>query len=338
MGDKMKLSRISLFFFVFNYFYLFFRLYLFPFFFNQYKSIAYIYFIILIILLIILILIIPKKLFTLNNFYSNTKFKYLYYLYVLIRIGISIYLCSLLLSETFFINNNIILLSLGLFVGIIILSKSNNKDIIDISTFFYILIFIITLFSLLDITNLDYSLLKSKLYYEFNIAQILIIIPIIIDIIVLITTNNHNIQLSKLNIIIPLVLSVILVVFEYYVLILSSGENLFLNYSYVGFISLSIQKLSILVGNLSFLYILTIIISIIFKTSYLLSSFRINKINNKIIIFESIIMAITFLFFYFLKIQIIEGLKFQIYYLIFGSLYLIFIIKEQINVRRHNKK
>lgn len=340
MGDKMKLSKVSLFFFVFNYFYLYFRMYLFPFLFNNYNSISYIYFMSIIIFIIILILLLPKKLFNLNlnKIFLKSKFKYIYYPYTLIRIGISLYLTSLLLKETFFLNNNLLLLVIGLFIGIIVLSLSSNKDIIDISTFFYILIFVVTIFSLLDIANLDFSLLKSNVTFDLEHKFILLIFPIMIDIIILISTNNSHISFTKLNIIIPLILSVILVLFEYYILLLASGKYLFLNYIYVGFVSLSIQKLSILVGNLSFLYILTIIISLSFKASYLLSNFRIKK-SYKIILFEILTIFLIFFVFYILKISILDGLSFQLFYLIIGLIYLFFILKEYItNVKRLNKK
>lgn len=330
-----KISRVSLFFFIFNYYYLFLRIFLFPYLYKEYGVSAYMIILLIILVTIIFLLIIPKRIYKMNtgNKVQKSVFKYIYNILILIRVGVTIYVTSLILHDNFFTGNNNILLAFGLVIGIICVSKLLNHEIIDISTFFYMFGLLVTLLSFFDIIELDFSLLKSSNLKMPDISFYYILFSYLADLVILVVTNEEKKDFNKINLIIPIVFSFILVFIEYYLLILVCGDTLFKDYISIGFLSLSIQKVSVLVGNVSFLYMYLIIISTVFKESYLLSSFRIN--NKRLFsILEGICLFGIIIILNQLQVSLNVGLKILMYILLGGYIIVPWFIKEIVNARK----
>lgn len=273
MGDMMKLSRVSLFFFILIFNYLSLRVIVFPFMFNNYTTSGALYIIVFLFSVVPFFAFLPKRILNNNYFisYQRSKIKYLYNSILFIRIVFGIVISAFVLNKIFFVDYSIFWLLGGFFLVLFIISTLKPHEIIQIGTLFSILTTFIYIFYVYNYINLDFQLLFDNLSFNFDFMLFIIPYCIIFDNLSLLLVLGKNATIKKSTIVGALTLAILFFLFEYLNLSLISGDTLFLNNPMVGFIALSIEPVSRYNGNFDYIYILMIGVCSIFKFSYFFS-------------------------------------------------------------------
>ena len=158
------------------------------------------------------------------------------------------------------------------------------------------------------------------------------------DNLLVLLTDKTNMKFNKSTIILPLITQFIFMMFEIYQMLLSAGDKLFLDYEFIGFISLSFQTTSNYIGNLNFVYLYILTMATIINTSFSFSiikeSYNLKK-NIIVDIFLLIIMISSMLLINNLDFSFIVNIL--LYVSSFGIILFIWLIKEIYNVRKTKK-
>jgi hypothetical protein len=298
---------------------------------------SYLYIGIIILILGLLFIFIPKYLYktNINAKYNNSKFKYIYNIILLIKTILSIYIGAFLIQRIDYDMSSIYYFVIGIVIAIILISKMKSNDIIELSTWFVIMAIFIYMLAFLHMVDIDFSGLKSFVLKLPNISLYLMIISIFTDNLLILLTDKSRLKFNKSTLILPIVTQFIYMMFELYQMLLSAGDKLFLDYEFIGFVSLSFQKTSNYIGNLDFVYLFIITMATIINCSFNVSLIR-NSYEFKknilgdiflLIIFVGSIIAINKLSFSF----IVNSL---LYVSSLGILLLIWLLKEVYHARK----
>lgn len=269
-----KLSKVSFFLFVSTYNYLWFRIIVFNTFYNQVGNMGLFYTVLLAIGVLAFFAILPKKL--LNKDYSEgfqkSYFKFFYAAILFLESIFSIAFCTYLLAKVFIPEANFIALLGGIVLAIAILSKVGPKDVMEISTLFNFLGYLLLLLCFLFLPNLDFTNLLP--FKSINWWMVLFFFATIVCDNMTLLIHKKEIRFNKLNYIMGIFLSIVLLGVEYFILVCIAGTEYFKNINWVGFVCFSIAPVSKYIGSFDFAYIYYILVSCIFKYAYNISLIR----------------------------------------------------------------
>lgn len=334
-----KLSKVSFFLFVSIYSYLWLRIIMFPYFYNEYGNIGMFYIAIIIVAILLFFALIPKKILTFDygDSYKKSYFKYVYSVILLLENIFGISFAVYLLSKIFILTGNYYVMLGFIGLALVALSLYHPKDIMEISTLFIMVGYAILTLTLFSYPSLDMTLIfpiKKAGYWALPFFVIMFIgnnLTLLI--------HKKDIRFSKLNFIMAMLFSLLLFAIEYFVLISTAGDVYFKNLNWVGFLILSIEPISKYIGNFDFAYIFYIMICCIFKYSYNLSVIRNSMdINKKVMSVFSFItifclgivcfLCIPMNQFYFGIISIVLLSSFSIFFWFLKECYYVRKIKE----------
>lgn len=333
-------SKISLFLFLLNYNYIFLRLIIFPYMYVEYSYMAYLYIAIIIVILLLLFLFIPKVVYktNLNEKYKNSKFKHIYNIILLLKNILYIYIGSLLIQRIDYDMLSIYYFIIAISITVLLVSRLKSNDVIELSTLFVMAAIGIYMLAFLHMVDVDFSGLRSFKFKLPNVPFYLILLSIFSDNLLVLLTDKTNMKFNKSTIILPLITQFIFMMFEIYQMLLSAGDKLFLDYEFIGFISLSFQTTSNYIGNLNFVYLYILTMATIINTSFSFSiikeSYNLKK-NIIVDIFLLIIMISSMLLINNLDFSFIVNIL--LYVSSFGIILFIWLIKEIYNVRKTKK-
>lgn len=328
-----KMSKISLFLFIIYYNYLPLRFILFPYIYNNYGNAGIFVILSIIIISFIIFLIIPKKIYLFDylNKFQVSKIKIIIKPLLFIRTILGISCATYILNTMFFSDYPAFLVLAGFIIVISIISNSKPSSVIQISTLFSIAGLMIYGLYFYDFINMDITQIH---YYDMNIFIIILIsLGLVIDNLIILLSNKDNLKTNKLTIVSAYIISALIFSCEYLVLILTSGDIIFLDNPLSGFIPLSIQPVSRFNGNFKYVYILMIVVSTVFKFSFYNSIIiNKNKYSTKSFIHSIILFALSLFFLSFFKknTDILNFLYVPVLVLIILP---IWFIKEAKNVR-----
>lgn len=286
-----KLSKISFFLFVTGYNYIWLRVLVFNYFYNEFGGMGIYYTAIMAVAVVLLFALVPKKLMHHNyeEAYKKSYFKYFYSIIILLENIIGIVFSVYLLSRIFIPTANFYVMLVIVSLAVVALSYYRPKDIMEISTLFFIVGYGILMLSLFFYPDLDVTLLlpfKSLNYWVLPFFAIVFFGENLIFLI-----DKREVTFSKLNLIMAVFVSLLLFGAEYFILICNAGDTIFKGISWVGFISLSIEPISKYIGNFDFAYIFYILICCIMRNAYNMSIVRNNMdIHHK---FMSVLLLAT---------------------------------------------
>ena len=292
-------SKISFFLFVLNYNYLILRLIVFPYLYKEYSYMSYIYIGIIIFVLLIIFLIMPKFIYK-NNLidkYDKSKFKNIYNIIILFKTILMIYLGSYIIYNLDYDMYSIYYFLILVTIVSIFISRLKSNEIIELSTWFVITAILIYMLAFLHLVNIDMTSLKIFDIKLPNVSYYLIILSVFSDNILLLLTDKTNVNFDKKSIILPLITQFIFMMFELYQMLLSAGDILFNDYEFIGFITLSFKTTSNYIGNLDFVYLFIITMSIVINSAFNFSIIR-HSYNTKYKILIEINCLFKFIYTY----------------------------------------
>lgn len=336
----MRISRVSLFFFIIGFNYIFIRAIIFPFFYESYGMNGLIYINILQAIITLFFLLLPKSFYN-KDFYKSftkSKIKYIYNIILLLRIILGITIGCYIMHVLFFYNQSFLLLPLGIIIVIILLSIIKPSEIIQLSTLFGLVLLLTYFIYLYNFIDLDFSLLFKGFNYKFDWIYILLLLGLLFDNFNYFIVDKDNLTLDKKTITLAFGVVMLLFSIEYSILALSSGDKLFLDYPLVGFVALSIEPVSRYNGNFDYIYVLMIVVTAVFKYAYFLSVIRNSvkiKFNKLKYILLAVILFIGSIFIYWLygiNIEIIKWIAIILF--LFSSIIFLWIIKENIYAKK----
>ena len=275
-----KLSRIGFFLFVTIYNYIWLRIIMFQYFYNEYGSMGMYYIGIVAVCVLLIFLLLPKKLLyhSYEESFKKSYYKYFYFCILLLENIFGMSFCIYLLSTIFIPTGNFYVM-LGLMVvttGII--SYYKPKDVMEVSTLFVLIGYGILILALFFYPHLDVSVLlplkKTSIW-----ALPLFVFMFLGDNLVFVI-NKKDTPFSKLSLTLALLASIVLFAIDYFILITNAGDVYLKGLNWVGFISLSIEPISKYIGNFDFAYIYYLMICCAFKYAYNLSLIRDNIVMN----------------------------------------------------------
>lgn len=302
---KSKLSRVSFFLYLFSYNYIWFRTLLFTYFYNQFESMAVFYALLLCLGVTFLIWMLPKKILQhdYTSAYQKSKTKYVYNIILAIESIIGIIYCAYILSSVFVQKSSPFAIMIVFALTVSVLSKLKTSDIVQISTLFYILGVLLSLFSFLFFISVDMTTLLP--FKEKNwLALPIFVIIILGDNASVLLMDKESFIMSKPMFIFPIMLAILSFAFELLMLQSSAGTEVFKNLNWVGFICFSIQPITKYSSNFDYVYIYLLVISCIFKYAFnwgiIRNSFKKTNKNDfwkiLIVLLVGIYTAYTFFF------------------------------------------
>ncbi|MBD5390841.1 hypothetical protein HDR67_02415, partial [bacterium] len=146
------------------------------------------------------------------------------------------------------------------------------KDVMELSTLFSIVGFVILFFSLFFYPNSDMSLLLP--FRKTSFWALPFFVLMLLGNNFTIAIHKKDVPFTKLNFTLAVFFALVLFAVEYFILLTNAGANYLKDLNWVGFIILSIEPVSKYIGNFDFAYIFYIMICCIFKYSYNLSVIR----------------------------------------------------------------
>lgn len=246
--------------------------------------------------------------------------------------------CSYLLSEIFILKSNFYIILFFLILTIFILSMYNHTDIINISTLFIIIGYLILFLTLFFYPNLDISLL-FPIKFNDNYFPIFIFILLIFFDNLKLLIYQEKIKSFKKIYILGIISSILLNSLEYFILITNSGDTYFNGLNWIGFISLSIEPISKYLGNFDFAYVYYIVVCCIFKYSYNFSLIKESIKNNKLINFSLFILTTILCLIFYKFIKINDTFLGILTFILLISISLLFwFIKEYLYARKIERK
>ena len=269
-----KLSKISFFLFVTIYNYLWLRIILFNNFYNSYGNMGFWYGLLIIGIVFIILLSIPKRLFEKDykDAFKKSKIKYLYSVFLILESILGLCFCAYLLSQILILEANPLIVLTFLVLTIGFLSKLIPYQIMEISTIFNIVGYLILIVSMIAYPSVDISILFPL--GELNIGVIVFFSLMVLADNFSLLINKEGIKFNKYIFIFAILFALLMFALEYMVVICSVGEEFLKGVNWVGFVCLSIKPVQKYIGNFDFAYIYYIIVCCIFKYSYNLSIIR----------------------------------------------------------------
>lgn len=229
-------------------------------------------------------LLIPKK--VLNKNYSEllnkSLIKWILLILSLLEIIFNICYISYFINEVFIVDSNIYILLIIISSIIIFISNLLPYEIIDLSTIFNILGFLLIGISFIFKPKVDIEYL-----FMFENTGIIKIIPYVFFIIfdnLKLLVSKDKINFKRRDYLLAIFLGLVLYVIEYGLLIMTVGDKILIDLSYVGFLELSFMPVTKYLGDFNFVYIYLLLICGIFKNGFNLSQFKIVIDINKNII------------------------------------------------------
>lgn len=331
----MRVSRVSLFLFGFIYNMIFIRGILVYFYYNSFGNMALIYSIITLGLVIAFISIIPRGFFDFNYYksYCKSKIRYLFNIIFCLDICLVITYGVTILNKYFVRQIIPFFLILFILYVVFVLGKNKLLDIVKICTVFGILSVFISLFCYVYFIECDLSLL---LPIKFNdVGFILFGFIMLIGNNLVILFLNDDSKFNKVDFLGSMVLGMLLLIFELFILMISTGDIYLISYDGIGYFSLGVNVVAKYVGNFDFVAIILIVIGIVFKGSYLFRVIKENE-NFKCNFWLLFILLFCLILNYFFNI--LEMLVFMGIILILEFLLIIWFIYEAIlNVKKTSK-
>jgi hypothetical protein len=211
--------------------------------------------------------------------------------------------------------------------------KSN--DIVELSTLFVFAAIVIYMLAFFHMVDIDFSGLRIFNFKLPNFSIYLILLSVFSDNLIILLTDKTNLKFNKRTIIIPLVTQFLFLMFELYQMLLSAGDKLFLDYEFIGFISLSFQTTSNYIGNLDFVYLYIITMATIINGSFNMSIIRESYNVKKPIIVDFlllILMISSIVFINVLDFSLVVNIL--LYVSSLGIILLIWLMKEAYNARK----
>ena len=292
----LKLSKISFFLFVFFYNYLWLRIIVFNRFYNLYGSSGFLIGLFFIIGIILLFTFFPKKIFNFD-FYSlfyKSNFKWIFSLLTILEVICSVCFISYFFNQIFLVESNIYMIISILSLSIILVGKMTPREIMDISTLFYLfgILLIFISFIFVPKMEIEYVLMYEKKSYFYIIIFSIIIFLDNLKLLI----NKENVILNKNIFILSILLSLIFFLVEYGVLLMIAGDYVLKDLSYVGFLKLSFMPVTKYFGDFNFVYLYLLIVCSIFKNAYNISLININKYKklSGILLFINIFICSVF--------------------------------------------
>lgn len=278
----MRISRVSLFFFVFIYNYIFLRVTVFPYVYNAFKTAGYIVLLLLMLLLSFLFLLVPKR-FMKRDFYleyQKSKIKYITNGLLFLRIIFGISMGCIVLQKLFFHSSPVLFLLLGVVFVLLLISSMKPSEVIQLSTLFGIVIFVSYFLYIYQSIAADFSLLGRGLEFKMSYLAPILLICLFFDNCLIFLVNRERLEFSKYTFIFGIIIAMCFLLYEYVVLVVCVGSKLFADDPLVGFYTLSIEPVSRFIGNFDYIYILIVGTACIFKFSFFLSLIK-NSLKKK---------------------------------------------------------
>ena len=242
------------------------------------------------------------------------------------------------LQKLFFYDYPYLALLIGIIIVLLIISSLKPSEVIQIATLFGIVVIACYIFYLFNFTNLDYQLLYRNFKFDFNIMLFILPYCVIFDNLYYFLADKDRLTLSKKTITFAITASAVLFLFEYIILVLSAGGDLFKGDPLVGFFALSIEPVSRYNGNFDYIYILMVGVACIFKFSYFFSLIKNNMNWNmgkiKYVLAFLLITILCYISFVILKINHYLSHYFVVSLFLFGGILIFWMIKEAIHARK----
>lgn len=271
---NIRLSKVSFFLFVFFYNYIWIRMFIFPFMYDNYQNMGF-WYILIIMLICLLLFLIPKGKYN----YNESYFKYIYNTILIVESILGIVLTTYFLEG--FVNElNFISVIIGICLVIIVISNMKTSSIIDMSTLFFIVCLLLIIFSFIYFIPLDVSFLFP--IKAFDIGVVLVGIFLVLDNLSFMLIDRNDFKVTGSNLFVPIVCSILLFGFEYFMVLGSSGDVLFKGIDNLGFVVMLIKPVAKYVGNFDFVYIVCLLLIIVFKLGFNMSIVK-NSFDNNII-------------------------------------------------------
>lgn len=320
--------------------YIFLRAIVFPLIYDNYGNNGNIYILLIIAVLILLFLLLPKAFYRtdFNSKYNDSKIKWIINPILILRVVIGVATSILALQRIFYFDYSYIPIIFGIILAIAFISSLKSNEVIQISTLFSIAIILGYLLFLFNYIDIDFNLLLKDFRFSGSWILVLMVLCLFLDNLNILISNKEGINLSKGLFILALLSSFVLFSFEYGMLVLTSGDELFRNDNLVGFQALSIEPVSRHNGNFDFVYILMIAVASIFKFSYFMSIIKdsINfKFNRKHYICLYVVLFL--LIFGAIKLLILDevvAMYSVIGLFLIGAIMLIWMIRVIINAKK----
>lgn len=331
-----KLSRVSFFLFVTIFNYLWLRILMFPYFYNEYGSMGLYYTVLVGVSILFVFILIPKKLIlhSYEEAYQKSIFKYFYSAIKILEIIFGISFCTYLLSKVFIPTSNFYVLLGFMLLTIIILTYYKPKDIMELSTLFIIIGYAILSLTLFFQPNLDPKVflpIRQTTYWALPFFVLMFLGDNLTFFL-----YKKDVSFSKLNLIMAILTSILLFGIEYFIFVGNAGDTFFKNINWVGFLSLSIEPITRYLGNFDFAYIFYIMICCIFKYAYNLSLVRNNILINHKVMSGILFIVVSVMGYVCYRFIPMKGLYFKTIacLLMISSIILFWYIKECYHARK----
>ena len=187
-----KLSKVSFFIFTFFYNYLWLRILLVRYLYNDFKESGWLILLIIIVMISFILIILPKKILNFNylHFLDIMPIKVIYTLLNILEVGMLIGFGVNVLSKEFIIESNPFIMILVVSICIMLIGKLKHFEIINLSTLFYLFGVVLIVFSLFFVTNIN-----KEVYDLFIVNNSNFLSAILLGLIIVI--NNFKIILNK---------------------------------------------------------------------------------------------------------------------------------------------
>ena len=316
------------------------RAFVFPYFYREYGAMSYLYILFLIMALTIMFIFIPQKMYQQDytKSYQNSSFKYLYNTILVLKVILKIYVASSIIKKIDYIPYNIFYFIVGILLVSIIISRLKNSDIIELSTWFVIFGIVLYFLAFLHTVPFDLSIMRVFEFKNPSLAVYLFILLIYSDNILIFLTNKERYVFNKKTIILSVILQFVFFSFELYQMIFSAGEILFKDYEWIGFISLSFQKVSDYIGNLDFVYLYIVTMSSVLNSAFILSTIRNSFKKNSIMLDVSFVVLALVGCILLSLLSIKSTLTIFIIVAASGGILIIWLGKEYRNARKNRKE
>ena len=283
-----KTSKISFFFFIFFYNYLWLRILAFPVLYNKYGSSGFIMLVFIMLGIIGITLLIPNNIFKLDlsNQLSNSFYKWINSAFIILEIITSVCFISYFINSIFIEESNIYVLFILLGISIVFVSNLLPNEIIDISTLFYITGLVLILLSLFITPKLEIEYLFKK--RDISIISIVLLTVFLLFDNFKILINKEHLNVNKGIFLIPIIASVLLCISEYAFLLMTVGDEALSGLNYIGFLELSFMPVTKYFGDFNFVYIYLLLICCVFK-----NGFNLSVVKNSIILNKNVVNIIT---------------------------------------------
>jgi len=336
----VKISRVSLFFFIVSFNYIFLRAVLFPLIYDNYGTNGNIYILLIIGVMILLFLLLPKSFYQMdfNSKYNTSKIRWLINPILMLRVILGIGTATMVLNELFFFDYKYAVILSGILLVTILISTLKSNEIIQVSTLFGIAVMLGYFLFLFNYIDLDFSLITKGFSFRLDTILIALIITSVLDNLYLFISNKEGINLSKKLLLVGLLCSFVLFSFEYGILTLSSGAEMFKANQLVGFEALGIEPVSRHNGNFDFIYILMIVVAVVFKFAYFMSiikgSFKKEPKRIYYFILYVCLFVFTLIAHQLLRLHELATIYSVLILFSFGFILLLWMIKVIINAKK----